>query len=82
MSVWIQHIGWMVMSQAGEPAAETLETASATEVQSVWDFVLKGGVMMIPIGLCSLIALTVFTERLILSSLPLTPSLTNSIDSA
>ncbi|UCD76021.1 MAG: MotA/TolQ/ExbB proton channel family protein [Phycisphaerales bacterium] len=65
MSVWIQHIGWMVMSQAGEPAAEALEAASATEVQSVWDFVLKGGVMMIPIGLCSLVALAVFVERLI-----------------
>jgi biopolymer transport protein ExbB len=38
---------------------------SAVQVQSVWDFVLKGGPMMIPIGLCSLIALAVFAERLL-----------------
>lgn len=30
---------------------------------SVWEFVLKGGVMMIPIGICSLVALTVIVER-------------------
>ena len=68
MSVWIQHIGLMMMSQAGDPAsqaAQAAEAAAAADVQSVWDFVLKGGLMMIPIGLCSLIALTVFGERLI-----------------
>ncbi|GMU32390.1 MAG: MotA/TolQ/ExbB proton channel family protein [Planctomycetia bacterium] len=32
--------------------------------QSVWEFVIKGGPMMIPIGLCSLVALAVFTERM------------------
>ena len=37
---------------------------SSVEVQNVMDFVQKGGVMMIPIGLCSLIALTVIIERL------------------
>ncbi|UCF33543.1 MAG: MotA/TolQ/ExbB proton channel family protein [Phycisphaerales bacterium] len=35
------------------------------QVQSVWDFVVKGGPMMILIGLCSLIALAVIIERLI-----------------
>jgi biopolymer transport protein ExbB len=40
------------------------DPAAAAQVQSVWDFALKGGVMMIPIGLCSLIALTVVVERL------------------
>jgi len=32
-------------------------------VQSVWDFVSKGGVMMIPLAICSLIGLTVVVER-------------------
>lgn len=45
-------------------AAESADT-SAVEVQSIWDFVVKGGPMMIPIGLCSLVALTVIVERLI-----------------
>ncbi len=38
---------------------------SAVQVNSIWDFVVKGGPMMIPIGICSLIALTVFVERVI-----------------
>jgi biopolymer transport protein ExbB len=44
-------------------------TASAAadnvKVESVWDFVVKGGPVMIPIGICSLIALTVIAERLV-----------------
>lgn len=42
-----------------QPAADP----SAVAVQSFWDFILKGGVMMIPIGLCSLVALAVIVER-------------------
>jgi biopolymer transport protein ExbB len=38
---------------------------SAVHVRSIWDFVVKGGPMMIPIGICSLIALTITVERLI-----------------
>lgn len=34
-------------------------------IQSVWDFVLKGGPMMIPIILCSLFALGVIVERIV-----------------
>ncbi|MCH7813402.1 MAG: MotA/TolQ/ExbB proton channel family protein, partial [Planctomycetes bacterium] len=34
-------------------------------VQSIWDFIAKGGMMMIPIGICSLVALAVMVERLI-----------------
>lgn len=37
----------------------------SVQVQNVWDFVRKGGVMMIPIGLCSFVALTVIIERVI-----------------
>lgn len=38
---------------------------SAVAVQSIWDFVVKGGPMMVPIGICSLVALTVIVERLV-----------------
>lgn len=48
----------MMLAQAA-PAVDR----SAVEVQSIWDFVVKGGVLMIPIGLCSLAALTVIVER-------------------
>jgi biopolymer transport protein ExbB len=53
------------VGQAGAAAAGQAEPPSSVEVQSVWDFVVKGGPMMIPIGLCSLVALTVIIERLI-----------------
>lgn len=36
----------------------------ATAVTSVWDFMVKGGIVMVPIGLCSLVALTLAVERL------------------
>ncbi len=39
--------------------------ADSVKVESVWDFLIKGGPLMIPIGLCSLIALAVFVERLV-----------------
>ncbi len=36
---------------------------NSAQVTSVWDFVLKGGFMMIPIGICSLVMLAVAAER-------------------
>ncbi len=42
-----------------------LDAAAAVQVQSIWDFIVKGGPMMIPIGLCSLLALAVIVERLL-----------------
>lgn len=36
---------------------------ASVEVHSIWDFILKGGWMMVPIGLCSLIGLAVVAER-------------------
>jgi len=39
--------------------------AAAVQVQSVWDFIVKGGPMMIPIGICSVIVVTVAAERLV-----------------
>jgi biopolymer transport protein ExbB len=53
-----------ILAQAagtGDPGA----VPPSVQVQSVWDFVQKGGLMMIPIGLCSLVALTVIVERFI-----------------
>lgn len=49
--------------QAAAPAAETV--ASGVKIESVWDIALKGGPVMIPIALCSLVALTVVIERLL-----------------
>ncbi len=40
--------------------------AEAMTVTSVWDFLMKGGLMMIPLGVCSFIVLAVTIERLIL----------------
>jgi biopolymer transport protein ExbB len=53
-----------VLGQAA-PAATGGEENAAVAVQSVWDFIVKGGPMMVPIGLCSLVALTVAVERLV-----------------
>jgi biopolymer transport protein ExbB len=44
--------------------------ADAVQVQSVWDFLIKGGPMIIPIALCSLAALTVIVERLLVLRRP------------
>ena len=59
MHTWLIS-GVNLLAQA-EPGAGV--DASAVQVQSVWDFVVKGGPMMIPIGLCSLLALAVIVER-------------------
>ena len=37
----------------------------SVKVNSVWDFVVKGGPVMIPIGICSLVAITVIVERMV-----------------
>lgn len=51
----------LVAAAAGLPA----DAATSVRVESVWDFIVKGGPMMIPIGLCSLVALTVVAERIV-----------------
>ena len=45
--------------------AQSSEGAEAVQIQSVWDFITKGGIVMIPIGICSFVAVAVFIERLI-----------------
>ena len=37
----------------------------AVQLGSAWDFVVKGGPVMIPIGLCSFVAMTIVIERLV-----------------
>ncbi len=51
--------GILAQGGAQEPAA------MSTQIESVWDFVLKGGPMMIPIAACSLVAVTIIVERLV-----------------
>jgi biopolymer transport protein ExbB len=53
-----------LLAQAGD-AAGAAQAASAIEVQSIWDFMVKGGPMMIPIGVASFIALAIVIERLV-----------------
>lgn len=49
----------MMMTPPGDSAS------AAVRIQSLWDFVVKGGPVMIPIGLCSLVAFAVLMERLL-----------------
>lgn len=56
----------LLLGQMDAAAAATgAGPSSAAQVKSVWDFVVKGGPMMIPITICSLVALTVIIERLL-----------------
>ncbi len=55
---WAQSI---LGQTAGNPSAVN----DAVNVQSILDFVIKGGPVMIPIGICSMVALTIIIERLI-----------------
>lgn len=43
-----------------EPAA-----SAATPLGSVWDLMIKGGPVMIPIGICSLVAMAIVVERML-----------------
>ena len=51
-----------LVAAAGQSDASA---GGAVKIGSVWDFLVKGGPMMIPIGLCSLAALTVIVERVV-----------------
>jgi biopolymer transport protein ExbB len=52
----------LLLAQAGESPI-----VAGGQITSVWDFVIKGGPTMAVIGLCSLVALTVIVERLIVT---------------
>lgn len=62
----VMSIPWdqLIMGQA-DAASAIVESASQVRIESIWDFVKKGGPMMIPIVACSLVALAVVAERLI-----------------
>lgn len=63
MSDWL---AWMVpMLLQADATGPGAVVSDAVQVQSIWDFIRKGGIIMIPIGLCSLVALAVVAERLI-----------------
>lgn len=49
---------------ATAPIQPPIESAQAT-VMSLWEMAIKGGPMMIPIGICSIIGLAVFAERVL-----------------
>lgn len=49
----------IISAIAAPPAAD------GVAVHSVWDLMVKGGWIMLPIGLCSLVAITIIAERLI-----------------
>ncbi|MCZ6834241.1 MAG: MotA/TolQ/ExbB proton channel family protein [Planctomycetota bacterium] len=51
----------LAQTQGPDDAVDT----SAVAVQSIWDFIAKGGMIMIPIGIGSFIALAVFLERML-----------------
>lgn len=51
------------MTFAGWASAGVFAAAPAIEVTSIWDFVVKGGIVMVPIGLCSLVTIAVAVER-------------------
>lgn len=53
---WVQSI---VAQTGGNQGGD-----GSLNIHSVWDFVVKGGLTMIPIGLVSLVAMTVVVERL------------------
>lgn len=55
----------MILIATAAAPGGAADAAASVKVESVWDFVVKGGPMMIPIGICSFIALAVFAERLV-----------------
>lgn len=57
MNSWLVSLSLLAQADAGQNAS------AAVQVQSVWDFIVKGGPMMVPIGLASLLALAIVIER-------------------
>ncbi len=61
MLTTINALSTLVLAQNQDGSATSPELV----VANLWDFVEKGGVMMIPIGVCSFIAMAVLIERLV-----------------
>jgi biopolymer transport protein ExbB len=47
-----------MIAQAGE-----VQAGQSAQINSILDFIIKGGVVMIPIGACSLVAIAIIVER-------------------
>lgn len=58
-------LGLLVLGQAGGASGNAPHAPSSAEIQSVWDLAVKGGPMMIPIGLASFLTVAVIIERLL-----------------
>jgi len=54
---------WMMTA----PVLAQSAPASGSFVSTMWDMVLKGGWFMVPLGICSLVAMTIVVERLIMT---------------
>jgi len=61
----LSQLALLVFAQTPGTDSATTDAASAVQINSILDFVVKGGPVMIPIGICSLVAFTVVIERLI-----------------
>ncbi|HWL93746.1 MAG TPA: MotA/TolQ/ExbB proton channel family protein [Phycisphaerae bacterium] len=48
-----------------QQADASTPAAGSARIESIWDFMIKGGPVMIPIAACSLVALAVIIERLL-----------------
>jgi biopolymer transport protein ExbB len=59
----IHETAMMMLSQA--PAAPEAPAEVPLGIDSALDFLMKGGWAMVPIGLCSLLALTIIVERMV-----------------
>lgn len=63
----IDVVSSLIAQGAATPSNDAIASPgpNAATVTSVWDFVVKGGIVMIPIGACSLVALTLAVERMV-----------------
>lgn len=59
----IQALTTLLPLAVGQAAADAAANTDAAKVQSIWDFILKGGPMMYPLALGSFVAITVIVER-------------------
>ncbi|MBL8764070.1 MAG: MotA/TolQ/ExbB proton channel family protein [Phycisphaerae bacterium] len=57
----------MMLVLAQVPAASPSLPVDASLVATVWDMTVRGGLIMIPLAVCSLAAMTIVVERLILT---------------
>ena len=57
---------WISLSTFAGEASASAAAIPATGKESILELLLKGGVVMIPLGLCSLLAFTLFFERLMM----------------